>query len=431
MKLTVEQVVELWGGRIELHGWGRYRIAEFLNEEYDDTYSTYFGRQVAEAIAERVTGEPTEPLEPHDTPTTNAQPSRGITSDQEAEIHAEATYSNAVNEARLKYGLGPEWEPKKVWGDGQVSFAKAEDMNEATEVMQDFLQKIAGYAPDYEGIQNEKTKVNNPFGNYMAVMGLKDVHFGKLAHRDEAGEDYDLKIAMKRWKSAALQLLAKIQHTQTSKVIIPIGSDALHVNGGTNATIKGTEQDVDGRWWKAFDEACHAYRWLIEHILALPSVQEVHAVAVPGNHGGEFELALARWVQAWFRQVDSMTHDVRPLDRKYVLHGQTLIGFTHGENIKLPKLPQVMAVDVPELWGASTYREFHTDHRHHRGRQLASPGDYEEFPGVMVTINPALCGPGKWSYEHGFVGSLPSAQVSIYDDYGQEWLGWAKIRSPR
>jgi len=85
-------------------------------------------------------------------------------------------------------------------------------------------------------------KINRGYiGNkYLLEISLFDMHFGKMAWSEETGEDFDLKIAEKRFKDAVTNLLTKIDHKSVEKILFPIGNDLVNVDNKNNTTTAGT-----------------------------------------------------------------------------------------------------------------------------------------------------------------------------------------------
>ena len=66
-------------------------------------------------------------------------------------------------------------------------------------------------------------------GNYMLEVNIFDLHFGKLCWNGETGEDYDTKIASKRFHSAIDDLIQKASVYNISKILFPIGNEGHYV----------------------------------------------------------------------------------------------------------------------------------------------------------------------------------------------------------
>ncbi len=50
---------------------------------------------------------------------------------------------------------------------------------------------------------------------------------------------------------------------------------------------------------------------------------------------------------------------------QFDVFGRVLLGWAHGDGAKLEHLGEIMATDVPDLWGAAAFRYWNTGHVHH------------------------------------------------------------------
>jgi hypothetical protein len=103
--------------------------------------------------------------------------------------------------------------------------------------------------------------------------------------------------------------------------------------------------------------------------------------------------------------------DVEPTPRKYREWGSVMLMFTHGNQGKLEKYPQIMALERPEMWARTRHREAHTGDKH---TEKAMRQQVQEFPGVKVRILPALCPPDAWHSELQFIGKQESGQAFVW-----------------
>lgn len=253
---------------------------------------------------------------------------------------------------------------------------------------------------------------------YMIEMGLFDLHLGKYAWDEETGDPYNMDIAEKVYKNAVLDLIDQaVRYTGSQKlshILFPIGNDFLHVDNRNMQTSHGTSlaDSADaGTWQQLVLRAYSLLRWSVD---TLSTYAPVKVVVVPGNHDQESSWYLGELLDAWYRHTEDVSVDNSAALRKYHAFGNTLIGFTHGVHEKVNSLPMVMATEVPEMWGASTYREIHIGHVHYR--KALSYQTEGESEGVMVRILPSLSGTDSWHHKKGYVAGLKSAEAYVYSD---------------
>ena len=108
-------------------------------------------------------------------------------------------------------------------------------------------------------------------------------------------------------------------------------------------------------------------------------------------------------LSAWYRNCPNVTVDNRAMKRKYYPYGVNLIGLTHGYYEKFSVLTNLMPLEVPDLWAASKYREWHVGDKHHKkDMQLITMKKI----GMVIRILRSLSAPSAWAFDKGFVGSL-------------------------
>lgn len=247
-------------------------------------------------------------------------------------------------------------------------------------------------------------------------VNIPDLHLGKLAHAEETGANYDGKIAIKAFRHVFYQLLDRGRGMKVGRIIFPVGNDLLHVDGDTNATTAGTDQDVDSRWYRSTRRAINL---MVEAVDAMAQLAPVDIVIVPGNHARMQESMLGEVLRAWYRRDTNRVHvHDSPAPRKYIQHGSTLLGFTHGDGPKAKDLPLIMATEAPEEWAATVHRAWSIGHEH--GRRSDTFGSVFEDKGVEVRMSPSLSASDSWHTQKGYIGNLRAAEAYVHDIDGGE-----------
>ena len=258
-----------------------------------------------------------------------------------------------------------------------------------------------------------KVKYREPKGDFMLEIGLFDHHFGKLAWARETGQDYDLRIAEELYPKAVEELLGKARHYGISRIILPIGNDFFHIDNLENTTAKGTRQDVDTRLPKIFDAGAMS---VIRSVDMLSQVAPVEVVWVPGNHDPLMGYFLAKYLDAYYRNNGRVQVDTGPKSRKRIVHGNVLIGYTHGDEEPHRDLPSIMATEWPHDFAATLFREWHVGHLHKAKETHYLAGD--TYGGVQVKTFPSLSGTDAWHYRKGYVRATRTAEAHLYDKTG-------------
>lgn len=269
------------------------------------------------------------------------------------------------------------------------------------------IDRMASHAPKYPRYPKFE-KLEDP---HLVTIDLNDVHFGKLAWEPETGSNYDLKIADQYYRQAVRDLVSAASGLQIEKFVLPLGNDLLHVDSVFNTTSSGTPQDVDGRFAKIFDVAHQAVVYAIDYLLEIAPVE---VLFVPGNHDRENSFHIAYSLKGWYRNCSRVTVDDRPIPRKRVLYGKSLIGFTHGNEEKHSSLPAIMAGEWPEEWAATAggTREWHLGHFHKSKSTSYNCSDTHD--GVVVRVAMSLSGTDAWHFRKGYTQGTKAAEAYAY-----------------
>lgn len=248
---------------------------------------------------------------------------------------------------------------------------------------------------------------NPPKDPKMAEMILMDIHLGMLSWRYETGVDYDLHIADQAVRACVSGVLDEGAGQAIGEFVVPVGNDFFHtditIKGKGGTTAQGTPQDVDGRWQKAFNMGRHLMTWTIDRLL---EIAPVRLVVVPGNHDKTKSWYLGEVLAAWYHADPNVTVDNRPSPRKYLRHGNTLLGYCHGDGEKPADLPNIMAHEARDHWGHTRFQEWHMGHWHH---------DWvKEHKGVTLRYLPAITPSDAWHTEQGYVGNHREAQMMLW-----------------
>ena len=248
------------------------------------------------------------------------------------------------------------------------------------------------------------TKYNRKKGNALLELPIMDFHLGKLAWGEETGQDdFDLKIAEALWRETVADLLSKsVQFCDPEYILFPIGQDFFHFDTPKTTTTAGTQLDSDTRWQKMFTKGVELLVWAIEQCRAIAPVK---VMWIPGNHDQMLSYAATVGLAQRYSECEDVDVDLSPSRRKYHLYGLNLIGFAHGED-EGKRIENLMQVEVPELWGASVWREMHMGHLH--SESVYSKG------GVTFRRISSITSADAWHSEMGFLGATRQAQAFIW-----------------
>lgn len=406
--LTINEIIDTYGDDIKSLGYGRELLAKWLNENLDGRYTQHFARRLLDRLAE-------EAQEPEDL-------DWGITSNKIGILPSPEPADCTIEEKlRRSYGItDPTWVPVGIWGEPNNPRAKWEKRSfvPEPEKLQAVVEKSQGEhlissielgrGAGYFDLDSEYK------GTIVGVLSIRDTHFGMFTSHPWPYDSYDLKGAQQAYVEAAQYLMFWAEHMGVEQLVIPFGSDTLHVDGATNATTKGTPQDVTGPWWEAFEAAMESLNRTIYS--ATNSFDTVTLVLENGNHDRNMARALAVALRGkWGSEVSIIDG---PESVKRVSVGNTHLFFNHGDSMKIEAFPALIHADHPDVIKQDSYVEVLTGHMHHRRRTLLqSAGDYFEPDALVHRITPALCPSSDWAEVHGY-RSMPGAQLTVYDEEG-------------
>jgi len=276
---------------------------------------------------------------------------------------------------------GEEGDVRAQWVKTQQAPAQA--LNQIREAIVEAME-------DYRGVYRPRKAPTSDTSDLLACYVMGDPHIGCYAHAEEAGENFDVKIAREDLLNATSRLVSVAP--KTDHALIANLGDFFHADNRGNTTTRGTPVDVDTRWPQVLQAGCMLMVDLIT--LALTKHPRVSVVNCIGNHDDHTSVMLSAFLAAYFHAEPRV--EVLPTTNKfhYLQHGKTLIACTHGDTIKLQSLSEIMASDQPEMWAQSQHRYWYTGHIHHTTRQ--------ELRGSVVESFRTLAAKDAWHMNSGY-----------------------------
>lgn len=240
-------------------------------------------------------------------------------------------------------------------------------------------------------------------------LAVFDLHLGKLSWKGETGEDYDMNIAVERYKACIKELLDRTDLSKIDRILLPLGNDMIHIDNKFKTTTNGTPQDTDSRFTKIVTVA---KKLMIETIEELSVIAPVDVMIIPGNHDQTVMFTLGEILSAFFWNNEDVIVYNDPKLRKYYKYGQNMIMFTHGSEEKHADLGLIAATEAPQLWASTKFREVHLGHLHKS--KSVKYTNVDEYPGFKIRIINSLSGTDAWHYSKGYM-SLKGAEAFIWD----------------
>lgn len=246
----------------------------------------------------------------------------------------------------------------------------------------------------------------------MNVHILTDYHLGMMAWHEEAGDDWDIKIAedlLVNWFTYAL----KSAPDAATGVLAQLG-DFLHWDGLEAVTPRNKHVlDADTRFQKVVRVAIRSLRRIVH--MMLKKYGHVHLIMADANHDPASSAWLREMFAAFYEDEPRITVD-NSADTYYcVEHGLCSIFFHHGHRKKLTSIDDVFASKFRDVFGRTKHSYAHMGHLHHKHtletnlmvveqhRTMAAKDAYASLGGYMAGRSAPTI---SYSKQFGEVGRL-------------------------
>jgi len=253
---------------------------------------------------------------------------------------------------------------------------------------------IEGLTKDIKPARRRKAPTGRGMSaTLMPAICIGDAHIGMRAFGEETKHaDFDTKIATEQLRDAFHYLTDRAPAAKQA-LFINVG-DLIHANAQSGETAAGTRVDVDTRHHATLRAAAECMAYGID--LQLQKHRRVTVVMARGNHDPDAGAAVQLMLEFYYRNEPRVT--VLPSHGyvHYVEWHANLLGIHHGDKMKPEKFASVMARDMPEAWGRTSYRMLLTGHFHKDA--------VKTLDGVRHKICAALPPPDSWHASHGFAG---------------------------
>lgn len=238
---------------------------------------------------------------------------------------------------------------------------------------------------------------------------IGDAHVGMLAHSNEVGHNFDLKIAERELTLAMQKLIDRAPSCE--RCVIQDLGDMSHYQDFTAKSESGHDFDYDSRYPKMIEVCARVMRTIVDK--ALSKFQFVDVIVNQGNHSRSNDV----WMRVFLNHVYQNNKRLHVLDNSSVFipyrMGNTFVMCHHSDKCKPPQLVSVMATDFARDWGESTYRYIDIGHIHHR--MVA-----KEMPGVTVESWAQLAPADKLAHDGGWRSRACLSAVLRSKTYGEK-----------
>ena len=238
---------------------------------------------------------------------------------------------------------------------------------------------------------------------------IGDGHVGMLAHADEVGHNFDLKIAERELVTAMHRLIDRAPDCE--RCVIQDMGDLTHYQDFTAKSESGHDFDYDSRYPKMIDTAARIMRSIVDKALA--KFKFVDVIVNQGNHSRSNDV----WMRVFLRHVYHSNERLHVLDNSSVFipyrMGNVFVLCHHSDKCKPDRLAHVMATDFAKDWGEATYRYIDIGHIHHKMQS-------KEHPGVTVESWNQIAPGDKYAHDGGWRSRACLTCVLRSKTYGEK-----------
>ena len=296
---------------------------------------------------------------------------------------------------------GPDGEIRQQW---VKSVSKQDGKFEA---MRQFAEGLAEEVAGLGGPGRDLTPVGGDRDN-LTVYPLGDPHLGLMAWKEETGEGFDLEIAYRNMKNGVDKLVSVSADTKTA-IILNLG-DFFHFDNHSNQTARSKVQlDTDARWGEVMKVGAQLMKEIVNR--CLEHHDKLIIKCLIGNHDDCSAYALALILDSFYCDNPKVEVDTSPSIFWYYQWGKNLLGATHGNNIKLNLLSNIMAEDVPELWGKTLFRYWLIGHVHQ--------SKVTEIGSTKIESFRTLAAKDAWAIGKGYRSGRDLTSIVYHKDYGE------------
>lgn len=237
---------------------------------------------------------------------------------------------------------------------------------------------------------------------------VTDSHFGMLAHREETGADYDLRLAeqlLLDWFAAAV---AGAPQAHTA-VLAQLG-DLLHHDALESVTPAHKHVlDADSRLHKVVRVVIRTLRRVVD--MLLQKHQHVHVVMASGNHDPASSVWVRELLATIYENEPRVSVDTSPMLYYAYKWGDTLLLYHHGHKRGINNVDATLAGLFREMFGASKYAFAHVGHLHSdEGRKSAL---------MYVERHETLAAPDAYAAGGGWLSGRSAKVITYSRRYGE------------
>lgn len=292
-------------------------------------------------------------------------------------------------------------------GNEKIRWVKTSIDNERLEVlMEQAREAFCSELPKAIPYQSPNVNFDD---NTLAMYPVFDLHIGAMAHKHECGENYDTTTAEKVMNGFFDYAVDKAPNSKNA--VLVLGGDFLHYDSLEAKTpASGHILDSDSRYAKIVYVAIRSVRRAISRMMEKHQVIDIKVIS--GNHDEAGMVWLRAALAAFYEDEPRVNVDVSPAAMMMTSFGTTLIGYTHGHQMrKADTRLTVMATDFRKLFGQSEYVYTHSGHWHSQKITETNLGIDE--------VHGQLGSPDAYSANGGWRSQRQAAVIVYHKEFGE------------
>lgn len=237
---------------------------------------------------------------------------------------------------------------------------------------------------------------------------ITDYHLSMVAHHEESGDDWDLKIAEKMLLDWFAQAISQAPDSETA--IFAQLSDLLHADGIEPLTPASKHVlDVDPRFYKVVRVVIRLLRRIIDMLLV--KHKKLHIIMADANHDPVSQIWLREWIAVLYENEPRVTVDRSPSPYNAFEFGKVALFFHHGHKRKVANVSEVFAGQFRELFGRTKHAYAHTGHLHTL--------EVKENNLMIVEQHRTLAAKDAYAARGGWLSGRDAKVITYHREYGE------------
>lgn len=259
--------------------------------------------------------------------------------------------------------------------------------------------------------KSHKVKETKTDWKNMLLLNIFDAHFGKLCIDHSTWERHWTSETELDFIEVAYGIIQKAKRDNLAKIVIPIGNDLLNFDWPKQETTKWTHQDTDTLYRDLFRVVISAVNKVVTYAWTIAPVE---LLFIEGNHDWVATFHLREVFKAMYTNNENVQVVDCTSPRQYLLYGNSLMWFTHGEKEKIDSLPSLMLRECAWLLKEAKYFDWYLWHTHTSKHWYNKISD--ELGWVHINFESSISPTDGRHHEMGYVGNRRWARGVVYSE---------------